>query len=209
MGESCCEKKCSTLNELVVRQRHVLISVLAINLIMFFVEFLWGIVAKSHALRADSLDMLGDALAYASSLYVLNLGLRAKIYASQFKASLMIFLALAVLAGALLRFINRELPLAFDMSIVATMALTANLFCLWLLNKHKNDDLNFQSVWLCSRNDIVANVSVIVASGLTFWLQSHWPDLIVALLITFLFLRSAFSILFEANRQMKASLKQQ
>jgi len=98
-----------------------------------------------------------------------------------------------------IRFILREIPDVEIMSVVALVALAANVFCLVLLTKHRNDDLNFKSVWICSRNDIVANVSVLLASGAVLLTQSVWPDLIVGVGILIFFYRSGFVILREAR----------
>tara|TARA_R110000868_G_scaffold187715_1_gene430255 strand:+ start:422 stop:1030 length:609 start_codon:yes stop_codon:yes gene_type:complete len=202
MGSSCCDKKSEDLKDLAKSQSRVLWIILVINLVMFFVEFGFGLMSHSQALMADSLDMLGDALAYASSLYVVSLGMRAKAKASIFKASLMLVTGLAVLAKSIHTFISPELPLYETMSIVAIVALAMNSLCLFLLTRHKNDDINFRSVWICSRNDIIANTSVIAASFFVFYFASPWPDLIVAIGITILFMRSSWFVFSEARSQL-------
>lgn len=202
MGSSCCDNKSEDLKALVQSQSRVLWIVLAINLTMFFVEFIYGYISHSQSLMADSLDMLGDALAYASSLYVINLSLKAKAKASIFKALLMLFTGLAVLIESLYSFYNPSLPAHQTMGMVALVALVMNAFCLYLLTRHKNDDINFKSVWLCSRNDIISNVSVILASFLVFTFKSHWPDLIVAVGITVLFIKSSLSVFIEARKEL-------
>lgn len=199
MAESCCSNKEEDLKSLASRQAKVLWIVLTINFTMFLAEFLFGWISDSTALIGDSLDMLGDALAYGSSLYVVNRSLSAKIRASRFKAYLMIILGLTVFGRAIYRFLFQVVPEVEIMSILGIMALLANLICLVLLTRHKNDDINFTSVWICSRNDIVANVSVLLAAFLVFRLQSAWPDIVVGLGITLLFLRSAFGILKDGN----------
>lgn len=202
MGSSCCDNKSEDLKALVKSQSRVLWIVLAINLTMFFVEFIYGHISHSQSLMADSLDMFGDALAYASSLYVINLSLKAKAKASIFKALLMLFTGLAVLIESLYSFYNPSLPAHQTMGMVALVALIMNAFCLYLLTRHKNDDINFKSVWLCSRNDIISNVSVILASLLVFTFKSHWPDLIVAVGITVLFIKSSLSVFIEARKEL-------
>ncbi len=199
MANSCCGNKDDELSGLVKKQARVLWIVLAINFFMFFGEFIFGWISDSTALIGDSLDMLGDALAYGSSLYVVNRSLTSNIAASRFKAYLMIALGIIVFVRALYRFMFPELPEVELMYYVGVFALIANLFCLALLNRHKNDDINFKSVWVCSRNDIIANTSVLVAAFLVYKTQSLWPDLIVGLGITLLFLRSAVGILQNAN----------
>jgi cation diffusion facilitator family transporter len=166
---------------------------------MFVTEFAVGIIADSTALLGDSLDMLGDSLAYGSSIYVVRKGIKEKRLASKFKAWLMILIGLSILGRAIYRVIYPNIP-EFDlMSIMGVIALLANLICLFLLTKHKDDDINFKSVWICSRNDIVANSSVLIAAALIYLYKVQWPDLVVGLGITFLFLKSAIGILKEAN----------
>lgn len=202
MGSSCCDNKSEDLKALVKSQSKVLWIVLVINLAMFFVEFIFGYYSHSKSLMADSLDMLGDSLAYGSSLYVINLSLNAKAKASIFKASLMLLTGLGVLAESLYSFYNPTLPGYETMTIVAFIALAMNAFCLYLLTRHKDDDINFKSVWICSRNDIISNISVIAASFLVYKYNSHWPDLIVAFGITMLFLKSSLSVFIEARQQL-------
>ena len=199
MASSCCANK--DLDGLASRQAKVLWIVLIINSVMFFVEFFLGWFSNSTALIGDSLDMLGDALAYGSSIYVVNKSLSHKIKASQFKAYLMAFLGLIVFSRAIYRFIYQVVPEFEIMAYVGTVALIANAICLWLLTQHKNDDINFNSVWICSRNDIIANIGILLAATLVFFLNSSWPDLIIGLVITLLFLKSATGILKEAHSQ--------
>lgn len=199
MAASCCDAKSEDLKSLAKSQKKVLWTILLINLVMFFVEFIFGLLSNSQALMADSLDMLGDSLAYGSSLYVVNLGLRAKAKASLLKASLMMLTGVAVLAKSIHTFISPELPAYETMSIVAVLALVMNSLCLYLLTRHKNDDINFRSVWVCSRNDIIANSSVIVASFFVYYYASPWPDLIVAIGITILFMKSSWGVFQEAK----------
>lgn len=199
MADSCCNRKEEDLKLLAKRQAKVLWIVLGINLVMFFVEFSAGIFYQSLALTGDSLDMFGDALAYGSSLYVVNRGLAAKAKASQFKAVLMVVLGLAFGIQAAYRVFFEANPNPTAMGVIGVIALGLNLVCLALLTRHKSDDINFTSVWLCSRNDIIANVSVLVAAGFVALTDTKWPDLIVGVGIAFLFLRSAFFILKESK----------
>tara|TARA_R110002049_G_scaffold46781_4_gene135801 strand:- start:553 stop:1161 length:609 start_codon:yes stop_codon:yes gene_type:complete len=202
MGSSCCDSKSEDLKGLVKSQSRVLWIVLVINLAMFFVEFLFGYFSHSQALMADSLDMMGDALAYASSLYVVSLGIRAKAKASIFKAVLMLLTGLGVLAESIYNFYSPTVPVYQTMTIVAFIALAMNTLCLFLLTRHKDDDINFKSVWICSRNDIVSNISVIIASFFVYTYNSHWPDLIVAIGITLLFMKSSLSVFMEARQEL-------
>lgn len=198
MADSCCHNKSESLKNLAQKQRKVLWFVLVINALMFFVEYAWGLISHSQALMADSLDMLGDAFAYASTLYVIGMNNRAKARSSQFKAWLMIFLGLSVFAKSVYSLFFGFMPTEKIMLSVALVALLANTFCLWLLNKHKNDDINFKSVWICSRNDIISNSSVIIAALLVGFFHQPWPDLVVGFGIALLFLKSAINILKES-----------
>lgn len=200
MADSCCTNKEQDLKSLASKQAKVLWIVLAINFVMFLAEFLFGWISDSTALIGDSLDMLGDALAYGSSLYVVKRSLSAKIVASRIKAYLMIILGLIVFARAVYHFLFQVVPEVEIMGLVGVIALIANLICLALLTRHKNDDINFTSVWICSRNDIIANFSVLIAAFMVYQLQSSWPDIIVGFGITLLFLRSAFGILKDGNK---------
>ena len=199
MGESCCQAKAEDLKALAKRQAKVLWIVLIINLVMFFVEFSSGLRFESLALTGDSLDMLGDALAYGSSLVVIGLSLRAKAWSAVLKAGLMASFGLFVAGRAVFQTFFEVSPQALGMGAVGFLALAANLVCLALLTRHKQDDINFRSVWLCSRNDIIANTSVLVAAGLVFLTSTKWPDLIVGIGIAVLFLKSAYSVVKEAT----------
>lgn len=202
MGKSCCQNKSEDLKALAQSQKKVLWAVLIINGAMFFVEYISGFLANSQALMADSLDMLGDSFAYATSLFVISRSLRAKVKASQFKAILMVILGISVFARVAYRFIYNLPPEVSTMTVVGVIALVANLACLFMLTRHKDDDINFSSVWICSRNDIIANTLVLAAAYLVHILHSPIPDLVVGLVVCWLFLKSAFGILMESKRQL-------
>ena len=195
MSDNCCQNKGSELTKLKKQQANVLWVVLFINLVMFFVEFGAGIRADSISLTGDSLDMLGDTLVYASSLYVINKGSKAQAGSAFLKGIIMFLFAIAVFARAIYQFSSGVTPEATVMSAIGFIALLANLVCLLLLARHREDNLNMSSVWLCSRNDIIANISVLVAAGLVFLTGSILPDLAVGLLLTFVFAKSAGKVL--------------
>ena len=199
MGEACCQAKSEDLKDLAYKHARVLWIVLIINAVMFVVELISGHLSGSRALMADSLDMLGDTLAYASSLYVVNSSLRAKAKASIFKALLMFGTAIFVIVETAGSFLSDTIPTALTISGIGLLALIMNAICLLFLTKYKDDDINFRSVWVCSRNDIISNVSVIIAGGLVYLFQSKLPDLIVGLGITILFLKSSWSVFKEAR----------
>ena len=199
----CCQNKSCELDALRARQGSVLKIVLAINAVMFFVEGGAGVWAGSTALMADSLDMLGDTLVYGFSLYVLAKGGRWLSVSAMFKGVIMAAFGLIVLAEVLYKLYYPVTPIAEAIGIVGGLALFANSVCLWLLWRHRSDDINMNSVWLCSRNDIVANCSVLVAGALVWLLASGWPDIVVGLGIAALFLRSAFHVIFRAAGELK------
>ncbi len=203
MSDNCCQNKGSELTKLKKQQANVLWVVLFINLVMFFVEFGAGIRAGSISLTGDSLDMLGDTLVYASSLYVINKGSKAQAGSAFLKGVIMFVFAIAVFARAIYQFSSGVTPEATVMSAIGVIALLANLVCLLLLARHREDNLNMSSVWLCSRNDIIANISVLVAAGLVFLTGSILPDLAVGLLLTFVFAKSAGKVLSQSWRALR------
>jgi Co/Zn/Cd efflux system component len=203
MGEHCCQAKASELSKLKKQQAKTLWAVLFINVVMFAIEFWAGIRADSLSLTGDSLDMLGDALVYASSLYVMNKSAKAQAGAAFLKGLIMFLFAIAVFARASYQLFTDVSPEASTMGIIGVVALLANLLCLLLLTRHRNDNLNMSSVWLCSRNDIIANTSVLIAAVFVFLTHSLLPDLAVGLLLTFIFARSAGKVLSQSWREMQ------
>jgi cation diffusion facilitator family transporter len=199
---SCCQEKSCDLAKLRKEQAKVLWIVLAVNAVMFLIEFGSGLIAHSIALTSDSLDMLGDAIAYGSSLYVINKGRSAKAWSATLKGSIMLFSALAVLAQAVWKLTHQVQPEVTLMSGVTLLALLANTTCLVLLTRHRSDDVNMSSVWICSRNDLIANTSVLAAAGLVFLTNSHWPDFVVGLGITALFFKSGIGVLRNARQEL-------
>ena len=169
---------------------------------MFGVEAVFAFVAGSLALLADSLDMLGDAMTYGVSLFVVNRGFEAKASAAKFKAWIILVSAVGILAAAFYRSFFQAIPSHEVMGAVGFLALAANLVCLILLSRFRYSDVNMSSVWLCSRNDIIANVSVLTAAGLVSYFASPWPDLLVGGALSVLFFRSAMQIFAEAKQSI-------
>ncbi|MBW4595656.1 MAG: cation transporter [Brasilonema angustatum HA4187-MV1] len=195
---NCGQNKTYKLNQLRKQHRKVLWTVLLINSVMFVVELGTGINSNSLLLTGDSLDMLGDALVYGSILYVLNKGSEAQARPALLKGVIMFLSAVTVFARACYQIQAETTPEVRAMSTIGFIALLANLLCLYLLNTHRNDNLNMSSVWLCSRNDIIANTFLLGAAGLVFLTGSLLPDLIVGLLLTVLFAKSAGKVLFQS-----------
>jgi Co/Zn/Cd efflux system component len=195
----CCAAKQCDLDRLALRQRRVLWFVLVVNAVMFFVEIGAGLIASSVALLGDSLDMLGDALAYASSLAVVGGTVFAKARSAQFKGWLMAALGCLAFGRAVWQVMEGAQPEHITMGVIGAVALAANVACLVALTRHRQDDVNMRSVWLCSRNDIIANTAVLGAAVAVAFTGSYWPDLVVGLLIMGLFLRSSLTVLGEAR----------
>jgi len=200
--DACCESKADDLAALRGRQARVLRIVLAVNAAMFFVEFGAGWIAGSTALMGDSLDMLGDALVYGFSLYVVAKTDVWRARAAQLKGVLMLAFGVGVLLKAGTTLTSGVVPAASTMAAIGLLAFAANAFCFALLSRHRSDDLNLRSTWLCSRNDLVANASVLVAAFLVARLGSFWPDVLVGGGIAVLFLRTAWVVLRESSTEL-------
>jgi len=199
---SCCEERGCEVTALRESHARVLWMVLGINALMFVVEGTAGLLAHSTSLLADALDMLGDALVYGFSLFVLARSVRWQAGAALAKGGFMLAFGLAVLGEAAYKVFHSVMPGVETMGIVGTIALAANIVCFSLLYRHRADNLNMSSTWLCSRNDLIANVGVLVAAGAAYLLASRWPDIVVGCIIAVLFLRSAFSVLRDAARAL-------
>jgi Co/Zn/Cd efflux system component len=164
-----------------------------------------GIYAGSSALLSDSLDNLGDALTYALSLYAVYQGSRAKAQVALFKGGLILLAAAIVLGQVIYKLAVPTVPIFEVMGVVSLFSLAANSVCLFLLTRHREDDVNMSSVWECSRNDIASNVSVFLAAGAVWFTQSGWPDIVIALCLVALFLRSAVRVFTNAARQLRTA----
>jgi cation diffusion facilitator family transporter len=200
---NCCDNKACELDALRNRQSSTLKTVLGINAVMFLVELTAGLMSGSLSLLADSLDMLGDALVYGFSIYVVARGARMKAMAALFKGGIMAVFGLFVLGQAVYKILFPRVPVFEAIGVIGVLALAANGLCLFLLWSHRADDINMQSVWLCSRNDIIANVSVLFAA-LGVWLSgSGWPDVIVGVALAVLFVHSALSVLRRAMAELR------
>ena len=160
----CCETKAEEIRTLRGKHKNVLTVVLVINAVLFVVEAAAGLVAHSTALLADSLDMLGDALVYGFNLYVLWRSLEWKAAAAIVKGIIMAAFGIGVLVQGIYKVVTGVVPNAETMGIIGALVLLGNGICYLLLFRHRSDDLNMRSTWLCSRNDIIANLSVLVAA---------------------------------------------
>ena len=195
MMADCCNDKSCEIEALRVRQSSTLKIVLAINAVMFLVELTAGLISGSVSLVADSLDMLGDALVYGFSLYVVARSEKLKAIAALFKGGIMAMLGLFVLGQAIYKILFPHVPAYEAIGVIGLLALAANSLCFFLLWRHRSDEINMSSVWLCSRNDVIANVSVLFAAAGVWYTHSGWPDILVGLALAILFLRSAIFVL--------------
>jgi cation diffusion facilitator family transporter len=178
-------------------------AVIALNAGMFFVETTGGHLAGSNALQADALDFLGDALTYGITLAAIGAAAATRAKAALFKGLTLFLMGLWVFGSTAYHVLVLGVPRAELMGAIGLLALAANVASVLLLMKYKDGDANVRSVWLCSRNDAIGNVAVMVAAAAVWLTASKWPDLIVAGLMAGLFLSSAFQIL----RQSLAELR--
>ncbi len=199
MSDACCEESGRGAAVLAARHRGVLWTVLAINLGLFAIEVVAGARAGSSALLGDSLDMLGDSLVYAASLYVVGRGAQAESRVALGKGLLMGALAVSVIVDAATRFANQAAPSSAVIGVVGAIALIGNATCFALLFRHRADNLNFRSTWLCSRNDLIANVAVLASAALVAATASPWPDAVVGSGLATLWLRTSWRVLGEAR----------
>ncbi len=172
--------------------------VIALNAAMFAVEMTAGRVASSQALQADALDFAADAMTYGLSLAVIGASLRVRSTAALVKALSLLVMGLWVFGSTLYRVFHTAMPTAEIMGGVAFLALATNLASVVLLARYKEGDANVRSVWLCSRNDAIGNLAVMIAALGVWGTATGWPDLAVATLMAGLFLSSAVQILRQA-----------
>jgi Co/Zn/Cd efflux system component len=200
----CCDNNCS-IDALRERQRGTLQIVLGVNAVMFLVIVVASLYGRSTALLADSLDNLGDALTYGLSLYAISRGATAKAKVALFKGGL-IFLAACAVAGQITyKLFVPSIPIFEVMGAFSLVGLAGNSLCLFLLWRHRHEDVNMSSVWECSRNDIASNLSVFVAAGAVWLTGSGWPDIVVALGLVWLLLRSAIRVISSAMVELRAA----
>ncbi|MDC0721469.1 cation transporter [Nannocystis bainbridge] len=198
-------KCCGTPIQVAPGYSRALWIALAVNGGMFVVEVVAGLFAGSLSLQADALDFLGDAGNYALSLWAASraLGVRARV--ATVKGVTMGLFGLWVLGRAVLSLAGGELPHAEVMGATGVVALIANLAVAVLLYRYRDGDSNMRSVWLCTRNDALGNLAVLLAAGGVLAFGSRWPDLLVAVLISGLALVSAVQVLAQARREQRQS----
>jgi len=183
--------------------RRALWVVIFINTAMFIVEMTAGSLAGSQALKADALDFLGDSLTYAISLAVLGMSLHVRATAALVKGISLAAMGVWVFAMTVYQILVLGVPDAPVMGVVGVLALAANLASVIVLLRYKDGDANVRSVWLCSRNDAIGNVAVMLAAAGVFVTGTAWPDLLVAGLMAGLFLWSSVQIIVQALHERR------
>jgi Co/Zn/Cd efflux system component len=170
---------------------------------MFLVEMAAGAIAGSLALQADALDFLGDATTYAISLAVIGASIQIRARAAVLKALSLTAMALWVLGSTAYHVLILGVPRAEVMGAIGVLALAANAASVLILMRYKDGDANVRSVWLCSRNDAIGNVAVMIAALAVWGTATKWPDLLVAAIMAGLFLNSSIQILRQSFREMR------
>lgn len=204
MAGHCCEHDTPASHTIahLGRYRRILWIALLLNATMFVVELAAGFQAGSLSLLADAIDFAGDALNYGVSLAVLASALAWRARAALLKAASMVGFGVFVLGQALWSVWHGGVPEAWTMGVVAVMALAVNLGVAWMLYAFREGDANMRSVWLCSRNDALSNVAVLLAALGVFGTGSAWPDLAVATLMAVLALQGGWSVWRQARQEL-------
>src|SRR5262245_29935240 len=205
MAECCCPHAPLNLDPHRGNQayRRVLWAVLAINAVMFLVEIGAGLAAGSASLQADALDFLGDAGNYAISLFVVGMALRYRATAALLKGATMGVFGLWVIGTVVWHAVHGTLPSAFTMGTVGLAALFANAASFGLLWAYRTGDANMRSAWICTRNDVLGNVAVLLAALGVFGTGTGWPDVIVAAIMSGLALQGAVTVIGQSLGELR------
>jgi len=202
VGADCCGSN-ATFEGLSADYKRRLWLVIAINASMFLVEMGAGALAGSQALQADALDFLGDATTYGISLAVIGASIQIRARAALLKALSLSAMALWVLGSTAYHVLILGIPRAEIMGAIGILALAANVASVLILMRYKDGDANVRSVWLCSRNDAIGNVAVMIAALAVWGTATKWPDLLVAAIMAGLFLTSSIQILRQSFKEMR------
>jgi Co/Zn/Cd efflux system component len=183
--------------------RRVLWAVLAINAAMFLVEIGAGLAAGSASLQADALDFFGDAANYAISLLVVGMALRYRAMAALAKGATMSLFGFWIIGTVIWHALHGTLPIAITMGAVGFAALAANAISVGLLWAYRDGDANMRSAWICTRNDVLGNVAVLVAAAGVFGTGTGWPDIIVAAIMASLALQGAWLVIQQSLNELR------
>ena len=205
MGASCCNNTPPAFEGLSADYKRRLWLVIAINAAMFVVEIVAGALAGSRALQADALDFFADAATYGISLAVIGAPLAVRAKAAFAKGLSLTVMSLWVFGSTVYHVLVAGVPDAEVMGVVGVMALAANIASVLILVSYKDGDANVRSVWLCSRNDAIGNVAVMLAALAVWYTQTRWPDLIVAAGMAGLFLTSSVQILRQSWSELRVA----
>lgn len=208
MSKQCCEFDAPTAT-VDPRWRKALWIALAVNVVMFAVEIGAGVAADSRALQADALDFFGDAANYAISLGVAGLSLAWRARSALLKGATITLFGVYVIASAIWATLGDASPKAEVMGLVGFLALVANAGVALMLYRFRNGDSNMRSVWICSRNDAIGNVAVMLAALGVLGTGSAWPDLIVAAIMALLALTGGVQIVKQARGELVGERRRQ
>lgn len=200
---ACTHDNCCGTSSHAPKYRKILWWAFSINAMMFLIEIIGGIKAGSVSLLSDSLDFFGDSANYLISLFVLGKALKLRAQASLLKALTMGIFGCWILLTTLYQFWHGSIPNYHEMGIIGLLAFLANILVAVLLYTFRDGDSNMRSVWLCSRNDAIGNLAVILAAIAVFYTQSHYPDLIVALLMSYLSIKASWIIYRQATYELQ------
>lgn len=186
-------------------QSKVLITLLAINAVMFVIELSIGWYAQSTGLIADAMDMLADAIVYAIGLYAVGRELKQKAHAALISGWFQAVLGLLILVDIARRIIVGSEPESILMISVGVLALIANVICLKLIEQHRHGEVHMRASWIFSKNDVIANTGVILGGGLVWFLDSRWPDLIIGCVIALIVMNGAKRIIKDARQELSTA----
>lgn len=180
-------------------EKKTLSMLLLINLLMFFVELISGLLADSTGLISDSLDMLADATVYLIALFAVGKSLHLKIRAARLSGYIQITLGALVLMESFRRFIYGSEPKGTLIISFGVLALLANVYCLYLISKHKSGEVHMRASFIFSANDVIVNLGIITSGFLVIQLGNHLPDIIIGTVVSFIVIRGGMLILKEAK----------
>jgi Co/Zn/Cd efflux system component len=205
MADCCCTRPPLNLgpSKETTAHRRVLWAVLGINATMFVVEVAAGVAAGSASLQADALDFLGDAANYGISLVVVGMALRYRASAALAKGATMGLFGLWVIATVIWHAWHGTVPSAFTMGAVGVSALLANGLSFGLLWAYRHGDANMRSAWICTRNDVLGNLAVLLAAAGVFGTGTGWPDIIVAAIMAGLAIQGAAVVIMQAMAELR------
>jgi Co/Zn/Cd efflux system component len=186
-------------------ETRVLVILLLINGLMFFLEFGVGWWAQSTALIADAMDMLADAMVYGVGLYAVGKQVPAKIRAATISGWLQVGIGLLVLIDIARRFVFGSEPISTLMMGMGLVALIANTICLILISKHRDGEVHMRASWIFSKNDVIANVGVMLAGALVAMTDSRVPDLVIGIVVALVVIRGGVHILKDAKSENESS----